>query len=164
MASDPWQGHNSTALFTLVLTVTPTLIGLTTYLCSRMTPSARRRRTPVRTWRDVSLAAIALGLALYLWGLLHILFTDDRAQAQECERRRPDGIPALVGRRGDFVPLRLVCEASDGHDYSVVVPGYINPSLVVLLLLALIAAAASVLLHHKRRKHHKQHTSTRKEG
>ncbi|MFH8450927.1 hypothetical protein ACH4CD_16970 [Streptomyces fungicidicus] len=144
-------------LLTLLLTGAPALIGLVAYLCSRPAPRARRRSTPARAWRDVSLAAVAAGLALYLWGLLHILFLDDREQARECERQRPAGTPALVGRRGDFLPLRLVCEGSDGHDYSVVVPGYINPSLTVLLSLALIAAVASGLLHRKRR------TPTRKE-
>ncbi|MFF8031690.1 hypothetical protein [Streptomyces sp. NPDC016626] len=158
MASNPWQVHDTTVLFTLLLTGASALIGLTAYLCSRLTRQARRRNTPVRMWRDVSLAAVAAGLALYLWGLLHILFLDDQEQAQECERQRPEETPALVGLRGDFIPLRLVCEASDGHDYSVVVPGHINPSLTVLLLLALVSAVASGLLHQKQR------TPTRKEG
>ncbi|KES06373.1 hypothetical protein BU52_15005 [Streptomyces toyocaensis] len=157
-ASDPWQGHDVTALFTVLLTGTAVLVGLTAYLCSRLTRQARRRSTAATVWRDVSLAAVAAGLALYLWGLLHLLFLGDQEQAHVCERERPPGTPALVGRRGDFLPLRLVCEASDGRDYSVVVPGYINPTLTVLLLLALVAAAASGLLHHK------QHTPTRKKG
>ncbi|AWT44590.1 MULTISPECIES: hypothetical protein [Streptomyces] len=158
IASDPWQGHDTTVLFTLVLAGVPALIGLVAYLGSRLTRQARRRYTSARTWRDVSLTAVAVGLALYLWGLLHILFLDDQEQAQECERHRPEETPALVGRRGDFIPLRLVCEASDGHDYSVVVPGYINPSLTVLLLLALVAAMTSGLLHYQQR------TPTRKEN
>ncbi|GAA2538491.1 MULTISPECIES: hypothetical protein [Streptomyces] len=158
MASDPWQGHDVAGLITVLFAGAPTLIGLTVYLCSRLTRQARRRNTPFRTWRDVSLAAVAAGIALYLWGLLHILFLEDQEQAEECERQRPEGTPALVGRRGDFIPLRLVCETSDGRDYSVVIPGYINPSLTVLLLLALLSAVASGLLHHKQR------TSTRKKG
>ncbi|MEG3628522.1 hypothetical protein [Streptomyces poriticola] len=158
MASDPWQGHDAAVLFTVLLTGVPTVVGLAVYLGSRLTRQARRRTTPFRTWRDVSLAAAGAALALYLWGLLHVLFLDGQEQAEECERQRPEGTPALVGRRGDFIPLRLVCEASDGRDYTVVIPGYINPSLTVLLLLALLGGVVSLLLHHKQR------TSTRKKG
>ncbi|GAA3268557.1 hypothetical protein KBZ00_27225 [Streptomyces sp. RK31] len=158
MASDPWQGHDSTVLFALLLTGAPALIGLTAYLCSRLAKEARRRITPIRALRDASLTAVTVALALYLWGLLHVLFLDGQEQAHECERHRPEGIPELVGRRGDFVPLRLVCEASGGRDYSVVIPGYINPSVTVLLVLALVAAVASGFMHHKQR------TPTPKEG
>ena len=157
-ASDPWQGHNFAALFSISVTGTATLLGLTVYLCSRFTRRARRRYTPFAVWRDVSLAMAAVALALYLWGCLHVLFLEDQEQAEECERQRPEGISALVGRRGDFIPLRLVCEASDGRDYSVVIPGFINPSVAVLLLLALACALISVRLHHKQR------TLTRKKG
>ncbi|MEV5334882.1 hypothetical protein [Streptomyces werraensis] len=158
MASDPWQGHDTTVLFALLFTGAPALIGLTAYLGSRLTRRSRRLITPVRACRDASLAAVAVALALYLWGLLHVLVLEDQEQAHECERHRPEGGSDLVGRRGDFVPLRLVCEASDGRDYSVVVPGYINPSVTVLLVLALVAAAASGILHLKQR------TPTPKEG
>ncbi|CAM5691966.1 hypothetical protein STENM223S_06158 [Streptomyces tendae] len=156
-AADPWQGHDDTVLFTALLTATPTLIALLAYLCSRFTARARRHRTAAGVTRDVSLTAVAAGLAVYLWGLLDLLFLGDQEQAQECERQRPEGA-VLVGRRGDFVPLRLVCEVSDGRDYSVVVPGYINPTLTVLLVLALLGAAVSAVLHHQQR------TPTQKKG
>ncbi|MEU8822531.1 hypothetical protein [Streptomyces sp. NPDC048636] len=158
IASDPWQGHNFAALFSILLTGTTTLLGLAIYLCSRFTRQAHRRYTPFAAWRDVSLATVAAALALYLWGCLHVLFLEDQEQAEECERQRPEGVPHLVGRRGDFIPLRLVCEASDGRDYSVIIPGYINPTIASLLLLALGCALVSVLLHHKLR------TTTQKKG
>ncbi|MFE2438832.1 hypothetical protein [Streptomyces sp. NPDC059409] len=145
-------------LFTVMLAGAPTLIGLMVYLCSRFTRQARRRATPARMWRDVSLAGFAASIALYLWGLLHVLFLEDQEQAEECERQRPDGAPVLVGRRGDFIPLRLVCELSDGRDYSVVIPDYINPSLTMLLLFTLLSAVVFGFLHHKQR------TPTRKKG
>lgn len=53
---------------------------------------------------------------------------------------------------GDFVPLRLVCETPNGHDYHVLIPDYINPALAGLLLLALGGAAASGLLNRARRR------------
>ncbi|WNF27450.1 hypothetical protein RI138_11720 [Streptomyces sp. C11-1] len=135
-----------------------TLVSITAYLCSRLARRTRPRYTSVRAGRDVALAAIAAGIALYLWGLLHVLFLEDQEQAQECERQRPEGVPSLVGRRGDFLPLRLVCEASNGRDYSVLIPEYINPTIAVLTLLALLSAVASVVLHPMQR------TASRKKG
>ncbi|WP_230992905.1 hypothetical protein [Streptomyces endocoffeicus] len=142
----------------ILLAGAATLLGLTGYLCSRFTQPVRRRYVPFMGWRDVSLATITAALALYLWGCLHVLFLEDQEQAEACERQRPADIPRLVGRRGDFIPLRLVCEASDGRDYSVVIPDYINPSIAVLLLLALACALVSALLHLKQRP------TTRKKG
>lgn len=55
------------------------------------------------------------------------------------------------GPQGDFIPLRLVCEASDGRDYTVVIPDFINPTLAVLLLLALLGAVTATLLHRAQR-------------
>lgn len=149
MASDPWQGHNFAALLSILVAGAGTVLGLTVYLCSRFTRQARQQYTPFAVWRDVSLATAAVALALYLWGCLHVLFLEDQEQGEECERQRPEGTPTLVGRRGDFIPLRLVCEASDGRDYSVIIPDYINPTVAVLLLLTLACALTSALLHHK---------------
>ncbi|MFC5147665.1 hypothetical protein [Streptomyces aureoversilis] len=146
-ASDPWQEHNFAALLAILIAGTATLLGLAGYLCSRLTRQARRGCTPVRLWRDLSLLTAAVALAVYLWGCLHLLFLEDQELAERCERQRPAGTPTLVGRRGDFIPLRLVCEASNGHDYSVVIPGYINPAVALLLLLALTCALISVVLH-----------------
>ncbi|WP_149825526.1 hypothetical protein [Streptomyces tailanensis] len=156
--SDPWQEHSPGVLLILLLTGAATLLGLTVYLCSQFARHARRRYTPFAVWRDMSLAAVAVALALYLWGCLHLLFLEDEKQGEPCERQRPEGISKLVGRRADFIPLRLVCEASNGRDYSVVIPDYINPSVAVLLLLGLVCAVVSAVLHHKQR------TTTRKKG
>lgn len=98
----------------------------------------------------MALAAGAAGTAVYLWGILHILFLEDQEPAEECERQRPEGVPRLVGRRGDFLPLRLVCEASNGHDYTILIPPYVNPTLAVLMVPALVGALAAGVLHHRR--------------
>ncbi|THA73271.1 hypothetical protein E6R60_25325 [Streptomyces sp. A0642] len=158
MASDPWQGHDFAILLPVLVAGALTGLGILAFLCSRLTARARGRRTTQAVWRDASLTATGLALGLYLWGCLHVLFLEDQEQAEQCELHRPEGTPALVGRRGDFIPLRLVCEASDGHDYSVVIPHYVNPSIAVLLLLALACGTVSVLLHLGRRR------TTRKRG
>ncbi|GAA2407789.1 hypothetical protein GCM10010420_39860 [Streptomyces glaucosporus] len=147
--SGPWQGHDFAVLLPVLTAGTTAVLGLGAYLCSRFTRRALRQYTPPAVWRDASLAASAAALALYLWGCLHVLFLEDQEQARACERERPEGTPSLMGRRGDFVPLRLVCEASDGRDYSVVIPDYVNPSVAVLLLLALACALTSAVLRRR---------------
>ncbi|WP_405760542.1 hypothetical protein OG234_19775 [Streptomyces sp. NBC_01420] len=151
-ASDPWQGHDFAILFPVIIAGSLAGLGVLAFLGSRLTARARARRTAPAVWRDASLAAAGLALGLYVWGCLHVLFLEDQEQAEQCELHRPEGTPRLVGRRGDFIPLRLVCEASDGHDYSVVIPHYVNPSVAVLLLLALACGTASLLLHLGRRR------------
>ncbi|MFI9310932.1 hypothetical protein [Streptomyces triculaminicus] len=51
-----------------------------------------------------------------------------------------------------------MCETSNGHDYSIVIPGYINPTVALLLLFTLTSALTSVVLHYKQR------ATTRKNG
>ena len=107
-ASNPWQGHDFAVLSAVLLAGPATLVAATVYLCSRFTRQARRRRTPTAVWRDASLTAVTVALALYVWGCLHVLFLEDQEQAEACERARPAGVPTLIGIRGDFIPLRLV--------------------------------------------------------
>ncbi|MFJ5274316.1 hypothetical protein [Streptomyces sp. NPDC088358] len=159
-ASNPWQGHDFAVLSAVLLAGPATLVAATVYLCSRFTRQARRRRTPTAVWRDASLTAVTVALALYVWGCLHVLFLEDQEQAEACERARPAGVPTLIGIRGDFIPLRLVCEASNGHDYSVVIPHYINPTIAVLLLLSLACALVSARLHHEQRTATRPKSST----
>ncbi|MFI2077637.1 hypothetical protein [Streptomyces triculaminicus] len=158
MASNPWRGHDFVGLLAILVVGAVTLLSLIGYLCSRLIRQTRRGYAPFGLWRDLSLLTLAAALAVYLWGCLHLLFLEDQELAERCERQRPVGTPTLVGRRGDFIPLRLVCEASNGHDYSIVVPGYINPTVALLLLLALTCALTSAVLHCKQR------TTTRKKG
>lgn len=150
-AGSPWQGHDFAVLFAVLIAGATTVLGLVLYLFSRFTRQARRRRTSQAVWRDISVVMAALGIALYLWGCLHVLFLEDQEQAEACERGRPEGVTALIGRRGDFVPLRLVCEAVDGRAYSVVIPGFVNPVLAVLLSAEFACALVAVVLHRRRR-------------
>ncbi|MEV6673943.1 hypothetical protein [Streptomyces sp. NPDC051162] len=157
-ASNPWQGHNFAVLIAILSAGGATLLSLIGYLCSRLTRQVRQEYTPFCLWRDLSLLAAAAALAVYVWGCLHFLFLTVHELAQRCERQRPSGASTLIGLRGDFIPLRAVCEVSNGHDYSIVIPSYINPTVALFLLLALICTLASVVLHHK------QHTTTRRKG
>ncbi|MFD4319231.1 hypothetical protein [Streptomyces sp. NPDC058548] len=148
-ASDPWQGHDPGMLLIALFVGAATFMALAAYLGSRLAPETRRRYTPPRVLRDMSLCAIAAAIALYLWGLLHISLVEVQEQSEMCELRRPEGVPSLVGLRGDFFPLRVVCEGANGQDYTVLVPGYIAPSHAALLTLAALCAAASAVLHRR---------------
>ncbi|WP_435969586.1 hypothetical protein [Streptomyces sp. Qhu_M48] len=150
MAADSWRGHDPGLLVVGLFVSAAVLMGLVVYLGSRLAPDALRRYDAVRGTRDVALLSVAVSVAFYLWGLLHLVFVDEQLQGQECEVRRPEGAD-LVGRRGDFVPLRLVCEVAGGADYGVLVPGYVNPVLAVLLPLACFGAVASGVLSRLRR-------------
>ncbi|MFD3607807.1 hypothetical protein ACFWXA_07010 [Streptomyces atroolivaceus] len=156
-ASDPYQGHGFTALTVIMLAGTAALCGAVAFLCSRFTRQNRSARTPVAVWRDLALLSSAGGLALYLWGCLHLYLLDRQDRGTRCAY--VDGVlqrPGAEATVGEFVPLRLVCRMPDGSSHTAVVPEYINPTIAVLLLLALAAGIVSLLLHRKRHATHRK--------
>lgn len=141
--SDPYQPHDFTTLFTIVITGLAELIGLATYLGSRLTRQKLRARTPSAAWRDLSLLTVAASLAVYLWGCLHVLFLERQDIGTACAKKA-EGI-RVAAFHGDFLPLRLVCRTDAGHSYTVIIPGYLNPAGAVLLLSALACGITSLL-------------------
>ncbi|CAL9529235.1 hypothetical protein SUDANB176_04016 [Streptomyces sp. enrichment culture] len=160
-ASDPYQVHDYTVLFTILLAGPPALIGLAAYLASRLAPRqlrSRGLRTPAAVCRDAAALCSAAALALYLWGCLHLVALERQEVGNACAKEA-DGV-RVAAFHGDFVPLRLVCRTDAGNRFTVVVPDYINPSVAVLLLLAVACAATGLLL---RREQHARRTA-QKEG
>lgn len=151
-ASGPWQEHNPAVLLTLIFLDAVTLLSLTAYLCSRLTREARKRCTPAALCRDVSLAAVAVSLALYLWGCLHLLVLGRQERYVGCARAHPGGPADIDGITADFIPLRLTCHLPDGRSYPVVIPGCINPSIAALLTLALASLITAALLYRRQRR------------
>ncbi|MEU9347239.1 hypothetical protein AB0D74_39165 [Streptomyces sp. NPDC048278] len=147
--SDPYQTPDFTVLVTVLFTGLAALTGLAGYLVSRLTRQHLATRTPPTVWRDLSLTAVAGSLALYLWGCLHLVLLERQEIGNECAKRA-EGV-RVAAFHGDFVPLRLVCRTDADRSYTVVVPGYLNPSLAVLLLLALACAVTAAVLHRKQR-------------
>ncbi|MEV0012233.1 hypothetical protein AB0M10_00070 [Streptomyces sp. NPDC051840] len=150
-ASDPYQGHSFVVLTTVLLAGTAVLCAAVAFLCSRLTARGRADGTPATVWRDLALSASTAGLALYLWGCLHLYLLDRQDRGNRCAY--VDGVlqrPGAEATVGEFVPLRLVCRMPDGTSHTAVVPEYINPSVAVSLALALAAGGVSLMLHHKR--------------
>ncbi|WP_240499218.1 hypothetical protein [Streptomyces prasinus] len=148
LASDPYQTHGFTALFTVLLAGLPALIGLVAYLASRLMPErlcSRGLRTPAAVCRDLALLCSAAALALYMWGCLHLLLLDRQGVGNACAKQ--SGGVRVAAFHGDFVPLRMVCRTDAGSVFTVVVPDYVNPSVAVLLLLVVTCATAGLLLH-----------------
>ncbi|MEW2119297.1 hypothetical protein AB0945_29735 [Streptomyces sp. NPDC005474] len=87
--------------------------------------------------RLLALISGALALALYCWGLLHLLGAvlaaedggADSAPLRPCRSVGGGGGGGQVsGYSVDYVPLRFVCETRGGGSYlSDQVPAYVNP-------------------------------------
>ncbi|GAA2419432.1 hypothetical protein [Streptomyces glaucus] len=148
--TDPYQVHDFTVLLTILIAAPPALIGLIAFLGARLAPRRFRSpgsRAPAAVLLDVTALCSAAVLALYLWGCLHVAFLGRQGVGNACAREA-DGA-RVAAFHGDFVPLRIVCRTDAGDSFTVVVPGYLNPSLAALLLLALACGAAGLLLRRK---------------
>ncbi|OBQ49643.1 hypothetical protein A4U61_32745 [Streptomyces sp. H-KF8] len=149
-STDPYQVHDFTALFTILITAPLVLVGLIAYLGSRLAPKRLRSpgsRTPAAVCRDVAALSAAIALALYGWGCLQVAFLGRQGVGNACAEEA--GGARVTAFHGDFVPLRIVCRVTGGDSFTVVVPDHLNTSIIVSLLLALACGAASLLLRLK---------------
>lgn len=99
--------------------------------------------------RKLAIVAGLAAFALYLWGLLHILgalleAADGGTDSSPLRPCRTTGwqydkkVQSVTDYSVDFVPLRFVCETSDGGSYVAnTVPGYVNPAVFGLVLATL---------------------------
>lgn len=149
--TDPYQVHDFTVLLTILIAAPPVLIGLIVFLVSRLVPRRFRSsgpRTPAALCQDAAALCSAAALALYLWGCLQLAFLGRQGVGNACAEEA--GGARVTAFHGDFVPLRLVCRTDAGDSFTVVVPDYVNPSLIALLLLSLVCGAAGLLLRRRR--------------
>lgn len=104
----------------------------------------RGKRNPSRTgvlWWFAVVTGAAL-IALYAWGMLAVGFAvlDAEDGGVDSSPFRPCRTPGWEGRdivayKADFLPVRFVCETSDGGSYvTESVPDYVNPGLLGLAL------------------------------
>jgi hypothetical protein len=108
--------------------------------------------------RKLAGAAGLAAFALYLWGLLHIMGAllevgDGGTDSSPLRPCRTDGrqydkkVLSVTDYSVDFVPLRFVCEQSDGGSYvSDTVPGYVNRAVGGLTLAALGGWVAALVM------------------
>ncbi|MFF4830737.1 hypothetical protein [Streptomyces sp. NPDC001315] len=124
-------------LFLVIAAVT--VFGLVGYGCSVLARRGVRRIEPPVLLRTLAALSGAVAVAVYTWGLLHVAGSltvaddggTDSAPVQPCRtagwlERRERGIE-ISGYSVSFVPVRFVCETSDGGSYDLV-PGYVNPA------------------------------------
>ncbi|MDX3849500.1 hypothetical protein [Streptomyces sp. AK02-01A] len=109
-----------------------------------------------RVWLR-SLAAIlgAVAIALYTWGLLHVVgavmsAADGGADSAPIRSCRTPGwqertmANMITDYTVNYLPLQFVCETNDGGDYATgAVPGYVNPAVLGFALAAVIARAGA---------------------
>ncbi|PAZ11695.1 hypothetical protein CLM62_34400 [Streptomyces sp. SA15] len=146
MGDAPYAGHDSVATLLLLLVgiiATPWLAVYGVRLLIR----ARAARTTAATCKSAAALAWAAMVGMYTWGLLHLLFFDDQAQAQACNAAI--GMrQQLTGYAPSFIPLRFGCRTSDGHTVEAVIPSYVNPAVAVLGICA-VALTGFVIARRK---------------
>ncbi|MBW1599202.1 hypothetical protein [Streptomyces sp. JJ38] len=91
--------------------------------------------------RTAGSAALGGAIAVYTWGLLHLVVLDATAQAKAC--RDALGGAELLAYEPSYLPLAFGCVAADGGTHDVIVPGYVSPVAGLLGGGALLLAALS---------------------
>ncbi|MFD5265462.1 hypothetical protein [Streptomyces sp. NPDC058335] len=96
--------------------------------------------------RGAAALVAAVASLLYTWGLLHLVgavveAAEDGTESAPLSDCVPSGqeerASTVVDYTVSYVPLRFVCETSDGGSYtSDTVPDYVNPGVLVLGLTA----------------------------
>ena len=100
--------------------------------------------------RGFAALAGSLAMAVYMWGLLHLLFAVMQAEdggtgsAPLPPCRSGEQAAHVIDYSVGYLPLSFVCELKEGGGYEAdVIPGYVNPGAVGLALAAVGSAVAS---------------------
>ncbi|MBB1256068.1 hypothetical protein [Streptomyces alkaliterrae] len=148
LATDPYTAHDPATLLVLLLLGVVTAPALAGYAISTLA-RARVIRAPAAALRSAAATAWSMAVALYTWGVLHLVLLDGRAQADACR--------AAVGERlteyvPSFLPLRFGCRTGDGSTVEAVIPSYLNPALAVLAVCALVLTCLAIAESGEERK------------
>ncbi|WP_173080578.1 hypothetical protein [Phytohabitans rumicis] len=94
-----------------------------------------------------ALLACSGAVALYVWGMLHVLWAVLEAEdggtgsspLRPCREAGEQIVSQVIGYDVDFVPLRFECQLTDGTTYTTsTVPGYVTPATALLGLTAVV--------------------------
>ncbi|MFJ7767388.1 hypothetical protein ACIQ1J_02855 [Streptomyces sp. NPDC097107] len=143
---EPYTEHVGAILVLLILAGLITVVWLTVRV---ITGLVRSRRNGATLLGPAAVLAWDAAVGMYTWGLLHLLFFDDHAQAQACEKAVEGKV---AGYEPTFVPLHFGCRAGDGRVVEAVIPSYVNPATVLLGICALVLTWL-VIAHHKKGTH-----------
>ncbi|MFJ3187120.1 hypothetical protein [Streptomyces halstedii] len=135
------------------------LFGLAGYGFGSLGRVGVRQAGPALRLRSGAAILGAATVALYTWGLLHlagaVIGADGNGASASprpsCRTADQDLWATVVDSRVDYLPLRFVCETSDGGSYVPdIVPGYIGPAVAAFGLSAVVCAAAAAVDSERR--------------
>lgn len=122
--------------------------------------SGVRAEGPARL-RGVAALLGAAAAFLYTWGVLHVAGSVLEAEdgGASSSPLPPCRVPGeweralkVVDYSVDVVPLRFVCETTDGDGFAAGVPGYVNPGVAGLVLVAVGCAVGPEVRAEFRRR------------
>ncbi|GAA2570461.1 MULTISPECIES: hypothetical protein [Streptomyces] len=139
----PYAEHEGAVLLLLLLAGLVAVVWLTV---RAVTGLVRGRRNGTTLLGPVAVLAWDAAVGMYTWGLLHLFFFDDHAQAKACATAVGGRV---TGYEPTFVPLHFGCRTGDGRVTEAVVPSYLNPATLLLGICALVLTGL-VIAHHKK--------------
>lgn len=143
---EPYAGHEGVILLLLLLAGLVAVVWLT---IRAVTGLVRARRGGTTLLGPAAVLAWDATAGMYTWGLLHLLFLDDYAQAEACEKVVEGRV---AGYEPTFVPLHFGCRSGDGRVTEAVIPAYLNPATLLLGICALVLTWL-VIAHDKKGTH-----------
>ncbi|WP_031511884.1 hypothetical protein [Streptomyces sp. NRRL F-5123] len=110
--------------------------------------------------RSVAALAGSAAAAVYTVGLLALALAvmdaedggADSSPLRPCRvAGEPERAARVTGYRVEYVPLRFVCETTDGNDYSAgAVPGWVGPAAAGFALASVVCACAAAVEGERR--------------
>lgn len=138
MVNDPYALPNPVVLSSILLfgvIVVPLLTGYA--LVTWVRCASRPPRVP-GLLRGAAALATGAAIGVYWWGALH-MFRDETATEEACNAAVGPDLAGDVDRyETAFIPLRFGCHVDGSGTYDAMVPGYVNPSVLVLAVLAVV--------------------------
>lgn len=131
-ADQPFVRHEGAVVLLMLLVGAVATPGLALYGI-RVLVRARAAASRAMALLAASALAWATTIALYTWGLLHLLMADDYTEDRACGAAVGK---QLVGYEPSYIPLKFDCVSSDGRSVAVIIPSYVNPVLAVLVACA----------------------------
>ncbi|MFC8216651.1 hypothetical protein ACFUTY_00550 [Streptomyces sp. NPDC057362] len=142
----PYAEHEGAVLLLLLLAGLVAVVWLTV---RAVTGLVRARRRGTTLLAPAAVLAWDAAVGMYTWGLLHLFFFDDHAQAEACAKAVEGRV---TGYEPTFVPLHFGCRTGDGRVTEAVIPSYLNPATLLLGICALVLTWL-VIAHHKKGTH-----------
>lgn len=154
MSSGSYEGHNALALLAIVVLGLLAAGILAVYGCTALARRGVSSSSPAVLIRSLAAFTTAAALAIYAWGAVHLMLLDGTRRDEACKRAVGTAHAISIDEyRPAYIPLRLGCHVAGVGTYSVGVPSYINPAVLVLVVLTIVLAIAAALESESRARH-----------